>query len=81
LEVQSDIGVTRGQVDNEKNSQSQDSNISNNIHEWSLITESGNRALVRDIEDVRGNTARQCIHEWETQECRIRQEQEARAIL
>ena len=40
-----------------------------------------NRALFRDIRSVRGNTVRQCVHEWETQECRDRQEQEARLIL
>ena len=37
LEVQSDVGVTRGQVDSENNSQSQDLNILNNIHGESLI--------------------------------------------
>jgi len=39
LEVQSDFRVTRGQVDNENNNQSQDSNILNNMHEWNLIYE------------------------------------------
>jgi len=33
LEVQSDVRVTRGQVDNENNTQSQDLNISNK-HTW-----------------------------------------------
>ena len=37
MEVQSDVRVTRGQVDNENNNQSQDSNILNNIHGRSLI--------------------------------------------
>ena len=37
LEVQSDVRVTRGQVDNENNNQSQDSNILNNIHDKSPI--------------------------------------------
>ena len=36
-EVQSDVVVTRGRVDNENNNQSQDSNISNNIYGKSLI--------------------------------------------
>ena len=36
-EVPSDVGVTRDQLDNENNNQSQDSNILNNIHEQSLI--------------------------------------------
>ena len=31
------VRVTRGQVDNENNNQSQDSNISDNIDGWSLI--------------------------------------------
>jgi len=53
--VQSDVGMTRGQVDNDNNSQSQDLNILNNIHEWSLIRSQGT-ALVRDIGSVRGNT-------------------------
>ena len=43
--------------------------------------ESGNRALVGNSGSARGNTARQCIHEWETQECRDGQEQEVRLIL
>jgi len=47
----------QGQVDNENNSQCQDSNISNNILNGILYTESWNRALVRDIRSVRGNTA------------------------
>ena len=46
-----------------------------------LYMESGSRALVRDIGSVRGNTARQCVPEWEIQECRDGQEQEARLIL
>jgi len=46
-----------------------------------LYMVSGNRALVGDIGSVRGNTARQCVHEWEIQECRDGQEQEARLIL
>ena len=44
---------------------------------------SGSRALVGDIGSARrkGNTARQCIHEWEAQDCRDGQEQEVRLIL
>jgi len=43
--------------------------------------ESEDIVLVRDIRSVRGKHARQCIHEWETQEIAVRQEQEARTIL
>ena len=43
--------------------------------------ESGSRALVGDIGSVSKNTARQCTHEQETQECRDGQEQEVRLIL
>jgi len=43
--------------------------------------ESGSRALVGDIGSARGNTARQCVHEWETQDCRDRRKQEVRLIL
>jgi len=43
--------------------------------------ESGSRALVGDIGSVRGNTVRQCVWEWETQECRNGRKQEARLIL
>ena len=46
-----------------------------------LYVDSGSRELVGDIGSARGNTARQCIHEWETQECRDGQEQEVRTIL
>jgi len=46
-----------------------------------LYMESVNRALVGEIGSVRGNTVRKCIHEWETQECRDGQEQEASLIL
>ena len=46
-----------------------------------LYTESGNRALVGDFGSVRGNTERQCVQDWETQECRDGQEQEVRLIL
>ena len=43
--------------------------------------ESRNRALVGDIGSVRRITARQCIHEWGTQECRDGRKQEMRLIL
>jgi len=43
--------------------------------------ESGSRALFGDIGSVGRNTVRKCIHEWETQECRDGQKQEARLIL
>ena len=46
-----------------------------------LYTELENIALVRDIRSVSRNTARQYMHEWETQECGVGQEQEARTIL
>ena len=42
---------------------------------------SGNRVLVGYIGSVRGNTGRQCVHEWETQECRNWRKQEKRLIL
>jgi len=42
--------------------------------------ESGNRVLVGDIGSVRGNTARQCIYEWEAQECRDRRKQGMKLI-
>jgi len=45
-----------------------------------LYMDSGSRALVGDIRNVSGNTARQCIHEWETQEGSIRQEQGSRNL-
>jgi len=55
--------VTRGQVDIENNSQSQDLNILNNTHGGSVIYGSGSRALVQDIGSVKGNTAKQCRHD------------------
>jgi len=38
--------VTRGQVDNEDNNQSQDSNILNNIHGGSLIYEVREQSII-----------------------------------
>jgi len=46
-----------------------------------LYTEPESRELVGDIRNAIRNTARRCIHEWETQEGRVRQEHEVRTIL
>jgi len=59
--------------------------MSNNYMKKSLIYGSGNIALIRmsevrksengDIGSASGNTARQCIHEWDTQVGRVGEEQ------
>ena len=54
------LEVTRGQVDNENNNQSQYSNISNNIQSESLIYESESIAIRNGkYQNMDQNTARQ----------------------
>jgi len=62
-EVQSDVGVTRGQVDKENNNKVEIQTYQIINMNRVLYTKLGDRALFRDIKNVRGNTARQCIHD------------------
>ena len=55
--------MTRGQVDKENNNKVEIQTYQIINMNRVLYTKLGDRALFRDIKNVRGNTARQCIHD------------------
>ena len=81
MEVQSDVGVTRGPVDNENNNQSQDSNILNNIHDGSLIYGVREQSISQGYGKCKRKHSKEMYTWLREQECRDGQEQEARLIL